>query len=482
MNHINYTFLKVAAVLFFFAAMMSQTVLAQSPAAFKYQTVVRDAMGQVVANQNVSIRIKMLSGSAAGVPEYIETHSVTTNDFGLVSLNVGEGNVFFGDWSNIDWQGTIQFMEVDLDVTGGSTYVTMGTSQLLSVPYALHATTADEATNAKTADAVTGPINELDPVYNASLAAGITAADTANWNSKLATEADPVFGASVAGSITAADVNNWNNKLATEADPVFAASVAGSITATDVANWNNKLDTEVDGDVTNEIQEFRVSLVGDTLWLSQSNWVIIPGLTLANPRCDDGIQNGQELGVDCGGPECTPCEVEYLLGEGYTPCEIARMGIPYDSLYGNFYQGGLIFYVDTVNCFGMVADTADLDSAIWGGSWSYSTSPAIRSGQTNTTNIVNFSGTLATAAKACDDLVTNGYSDWFLPSQDAQGSMWANLHRQGLGNLGGGDYWSSTQNLQSTLNANAYDFNGPTSYGTSKSNSLRVRAVRSFNQ
>lgn len=478
MKHCYLTTLKLTALLFVFAAFMSQSVSAQSPASFKYQTVVRDGMGQIIANQAVSFRIQVLEGSTTGAPRYIETHAATTNDFGLVSLNVGEGTVFAGTWGAIDWAGNDQFMKIDLDATGGSTFITMGTSQLMSVPYAMHANTANEADNAKTADAVTGPINELDPVFNASLAGAITSADTANWNSKLATEADPVFGASVAGGITAADVSNWDSKLATEADPVFGASVAGGITATDVSNWNAKLDTEVDGDTTNEIQSLRVALSNDTLFLSESNWVIIPGLTLANPRCDDGVQNGDEIGVDCGGSNCAPCEVNFLLGEGYDPCDIIALGVPFDSLYGVSYQGGIIFYVDTANCFGLVAATADQDSSIWGGSWSIITTAGVRTGQANTTAIVANTGTLLTAAKECNDLTVNGQSDWFLPSKDALDAMYSNLHALGLGNFVAGDYWSSTES--GFINANSVDFGTGVGSNTSKSSQLSVRAVRSF--
>ncbi len=484
MKHINKTtfFTSLQQLTLFVVVMLgffSQELLAQSPDAFKYQTVIRDAAGQPLANQAVSLRIRMLEGSPMGVARYIETHKDTTNAFGLVSLNIGQGTVFAGSWASVDWAGHEQFVQIELDDKGGSSYRPMGTSQLLSVPYALHANTANEADNAQTAVAVTGPINELDPVYSASLAAAITSSDTSYWNSKLNTEADPVFAASVAGGITAADVSNWNGKLDTESDPVFAASVAGGITAADVSNWNNKLDTEVDGDVTNEIQSLRVSLSNDTLFLSQSNWVIIPGLTLANPRCDDGIQNGDEVGVDCGGSQCAPCAVNFLLGEGYNPCEIIGMGIPVDSLYGIDYEGGMIFYVDTANCFGLVASYADLDSAIWGGSWfvNNSDNAGVRLGQTNTTAIVANSGTLATAAKACDDLVLNGKSDWFLPSIDATTHMFNNLVLNGFGTWTPAPYWSSTQ----ASFTNAWSFNptnGPTS--ASKASLFRVRAVRSF--
>jgi uncharacterized protein (TIGR02145 family) len=104
-------------------------------------------------------------------------------------------------------------------------------SKLLSVPYAIYA---------KTAEKLTGPITELDPLYNASIAKGITAADTALWN----TESDPLFYRSIAKGITAVDTAYWNKKLSsfTESDPLFRASVARGITAADTALWNTESD------------------------------------------------------------------------------------------------------------------------------------------------------------------------------------------------------------------------------------------------
>jgi len=125
---------------FILAAVFSAIVLsAQPPQSFKYQAVARDNAGNVITDQNVSFRISILQGSAGGTSVYSETHSVTTNDFGLANLNVGGGTPVSGNFSTISWGSNIYFLKIEMDPLGGSAYQLMGTSQLLSVPYALYA-------------------------------------------------------------------------------------------------------------------------------------------------------------------------------------------------------------------------------------------------------------------------------------------------------------------------------------------------------
>lgn len=130
---------------FFFAAVQSAMVLfAQPPQSFKYQAVVRDNSGNVIANQNVSFRIGILQGSPSGTLVYSETHSATANDFGLVNLEIGNGTVVSGVFANIAWASGSYFLQLEIDETGGTNFQVMGTSQLLSVPYALYsASTGD---------------------------------------------------------------------------------------------------------------------------------------------------------------------------------------------------------------------------------------------------------------------------------------------------------------------------------------------------
>ena len=127
----------------------------QTPESFKYQTIVRDGAGFVMANQNVSFQISIIQGSASGNSVYTETHLATTNEFGLVNLNIGEGTTS-DNFSTIDWSNGPFFIKVELDENGGSSYTEMGTTELKSVPYAVY---AQDVANKDDADA--DPNNEL---------------------------------------------------------------------------------------------------------------------------------------------------------------------------------------------------------------------------------------------------------------------------------------------------------------------------------
>lgn len=111
----------------------------QVPQGFNYQAVVRNSLGAVIENQNVSIKIDILQSSSSGTSVYSEEHSATTNQFGLVNLEIGGGTVLSGDFATINWGEDIYFLRIEVDVTGGTNYQLMGVSQLLTVPYAMYA-------------------------------------------------------------------------------------------------------------------------------------------------------------------------------------------------------------------------------------------------------------------------------------------------------------------------------------------------------
>ncbi len=111
----------------------------QSPEKMSYQAVIRDAGNNLVTNQSVGMQISILQTSATGTAVYIETHSTTTNDNGLVAVEIGTGTVVTGTFSAIDWSAGPYFIKTDTDPAGGTVYSITGTSQLLSVPYALYA-------------------------------------------------------------------------------------------------------------------------------------------------------------------------------------------------------------------------------------------------------------------------------------------------------------------------------------------------------
>ncbi|MCB9360451.1 MAG: hypothetical protein H6587_07700 [Flavobacteriales bacterium] len=149
---------------------------AQAPQSFEYQAVVRDASGNLLVNQAVGIQITIKQGSATGTSVYQETFNATTNLYGLINLQIGTGTTG-DDFTTINWANGAYFLEVAIDVTGGTTYSVMGTSQLLSVPYALHAKTV-EVDNVDDADA--DPTNEIELPSSANVGDVLTW-DGSNW-------------------------------------------------------------------------------------------------------------------------------------------------------------------------------------------------------------------------------------------------------------------------------------------------------------
>jgi hypothetical protein len=115
---------------------------AQTPQQFNYQAVCRDNSGNIISNQQVSFFIIIHDGSPGGTDVYHETHDVATNQFGIAVLQIGGGNNSVGNFSAISWGTGLKYLEIQLDqngLVGGYTFVSVGTVQFFSVPYALYA-------------------------------------------------------------------------------------------------------------------------------------------------------------------------------------------------------------------------------------------------------------------------------------------------------------------------------------------------------
>lgn len=133
MKHILTTFIVLLA---------SIAVFSQAPQQFNYQAIARDLAGQPLADQNIGIRISILEGDINGSTSYQEIHLVQTSGQGLFNLSIGGGSAVIGDMTDVDWGLSTHFLQTEIDADGGSNYELLGTSQLLSVPYALHANTS----------------------------------------------------------------------------------------------------------------------------------------------------------------------------------------------------------------------------------------------------------------------------------------------------------------------------------------------------
>ena len=144
---------------FLAASLVSTFAFAQVQDAMSYQAIIRNSSNELVKSQNVGMRFSILKGSASGPVIYSETQTQTTNMNGLVTVKIGAGTFVSGSYSTIDWGANTYFIKVETDPTGTANYTITGTSQLLSVPYALYAKTSGSSTpGPQGATGATGPM------------------------------------------------------------------------------------------------------------------------------------------------------------------------------------------------------------------------------------------------------------------------------------------------------------------------------------
>jgi hypothetical protein len=151
---------------FLFSICLTCAVLAQAPSLICYQGVAANSSGAELVSTDISLRATILRGSATGSPIYSETHDTKTDQFGLFTIDLGSKPTAGNDLSKLDWSKGSYFLKIEMAIPKGSVFKDLGTTQLLSVPYALHAlhaSSADTALVAKTAtnDKDTDPTNEL---------------------------------------------------------------------------------------------------------------------------------------------------------------------------------------------------------------------------------------------------------------------------------------------------------------------------------
>ena len=139
--------------LLFFIQMYSFTH-AQAPNSISFQSVLRDPMGVLLANNPIGVEVNIYKDDLNGIVVYSEIHSVNTNSNGLFSLEIGKGQNSIGNFDSIDWSYNSYFIETGVDLLGGSNYTIVSSTKLMSVPYAFHSNTTDS---------LIGGIIEVDP-------------------------------------------------------------------------------------------------------------------------------------------------------------------------------------------------------------------------------------------------------------------------------------------------------------------------------
>ncbi len=117
----------------------SISLLAQAPDSFNYQALIKNSDGEALINSEVNLKIEVIKGTATGEIVYAESHLTNTDSNGIIHLKIGQGQIISGEFSDIKWGENNHFTQSYIDIEGGNNFETIAVSQLLSVPYALHA-------------------------------------------------------------------------------------------------------------------------------------------------------------------------------------------------------------------------------------------------------------------------------------------------------------------------------------------------------
>jgi hypothetical protein len=434
------TMYKVGLGFLFYFAILYIAQAQTPPQLFNYSAVTRDINAQPIANAEIGIQISILQGSASGTSVYTETHTVNTDEFGLFNLVVGGGDVQAGSFASIHWSEDDYYLEVSMDVNGGMNFLTMGTTQLLSVPYAMHSATSDSLINGITISAISTTGDTLYLSNGQIFTSGggekvdLVLPSITTYEVTGITSNSGTFG----GIVT-----NANGNYIMERGIVYGTSPNPTLNATKIAlgSGSGGFDT-----IFNVSYQYPHLLTANTTY-----YIRAYALT--------------ENNVSAYGNEVS-----------FTTLPVGQTGP----------GGGLVFYDkgnDTGGWQYLEAAPYDQSQGIaWGchGTAILNTQRWVGSGRANTDLIVAGCNDPGFAAKLCDDLDYGGQIDWFLPSLDELYLMYHNLHINFLGNFyTSTSYWSSSELFDTDALILDFGFGGL--YDIDRKNKLYyVRAIRAY--
>jgi uncharacterized protein (TIGR02145 family) len=136
-------------IFFFFFFFFLHHIYSQTPYSIPYQAIIRNAFGNIISSQPVKLRFSIHDSIASGSIVFSETHTLSTNGQGLVNINIGQGSVQTGAFVSINWGKNAKFIQIELDAQNNNTFIDLGTTQLMSVPYALYANNGIKNGNTK---------------------------------------------------------------------------------------------------------------------------------------------------------------------------------------------------------------------------------------------------------------------------------------------------------------------------------------------
>jgi hypothetical protein len=362
---------KISLLLAFCFALLTVVKAQNPPNAFNYSAVARNVAGQLIANTTIGIQISILKTFPTGASQYNENHFVNTDAYGLFNLVIGAGAVQSGSMANIDWSNDKYYLQVGMDANGGSKFLTMGTTQLLSVPYALYAKSAGSVSSG------VGIGSLVFPTITTNAVTGTTS------NS-----------ATLGGTISNANGNQIMERgivYDTSPNPTLSSlkrRIGKGIGTFDTTTGLEGL-YEDNIMIPNTKYYVRAYAITENNLSSYGNEVSFTTLTVGQTGPGGGI-------------------VFFNKGN-------ANGGWQYLEAAPNDQSTGIVFGCSNTSYKGTLS--------------------TIGSGEANTALIVAGCNEASFAAKLCNDLVLGGQNDWFLPSIFELKAMYKNLHVNSQGNF-----------------------------------------------
>jgi len=410
------------------------------PQGINYQAVARDANGDVLMNQNLTIQFSVISDITTSAVSWQETHTVTTNDYGLYTAIIGQGTATSvgssASFDVIDWGASNHLLKVEVDYGGG--LIDMGTTAFMSVPYSLYS-------------ANPGPqgVAGLDGTNGTTGAAGSDGADGTNGT-------NGAVGAQGLQGIAGSDGANGNHGTngTNGADGAVGAQGIQGVVGT-IGNTGSQGTTGNTGSQ---------GTTGNTGAQGATGQQGIQGIAGTN-----GVDSAMVASMIAAAVTNNPTQ----------PAQI-----------GEYREGGIVFWIDYSGQHGLVCDLQDLPQAQWGcfgNAIPGADGQVYGAGIQNTIDILASCYDIGIAAALCASSTAQGYNDWFLPSKYALENLFLernNIYFSLI--MNGGSFFSQQIYLSSTENdhvnawAKDFDLSNAMTYPIPKSTYLNVRAVRAF--
>ena len=458
------------------------------PQGINYQAVARDANGDVLMNQALTIQFSVISDITTSAVSWQETHSVSTNDYGLYTAIVGQGTATSvgssATFDVIDWGVSNHLLKVEVDY--GSGLLDMGTTAFMSVPYSLYSANpgpqgvagldgTNGTTGAAGSDGADGT-NGTNGAVGAQGLQGIAGSDGANGNhgTNGTNGADGAVGAQGIQGVVGTTGN-------TGSQGTTGNTGAAGTDGTNGIDGTNGVDGAVGAVGAQGIQGV-VGTIGNTGSQGTTGNTGSQGTT-GNTGAQ-GATGQQGIQGIAGTNGVDSAMVASMIAAAVTnnPTQPAQIG--------EYREGGIVFWIDYSGQHGLVCDLQDLPQAQWGcfgNAIPGADGQVYGAGIQNTIDILASCYDIGIAAALCASSTAQGYNDWFLPSKYALENLFLernNIYFSLI--MNGGSFFSQQIYLSSTENdhvnawAKDFDLSNAMTYPIPKSTYLNVRAVRAF--